>query len=32
MVPNFLYDMKIHKTYLNGGKKNLDEKFYIFKK
>ena len=30
--PNEIYDMKIHKTYLNGGKKNLDEKFYIFKK
>ena len=30
--PNEIYDMKIHKTYLNGGKKKLDEKFYIFKK
>lgn len=30
--PNEIYDMKIHKTHLNGGKKNLDEKFYIFKK
>lgn len=30
--PNEIYDMKIHKTYLNGEKKILDEKFYIFKK
>jgi len=30
--PNEIYDMKIHKTHLNGGKKKLDEKFYIFKK